>query len=89
MKRVKFKLNLKGLNEIMKSEEMQAVLAEAGKQVAASAGNGYESDVHTASFVSIANVYPNTFMSAKRNWRENTLLKAIGSVGLSMQKGGR
>lgn len=89
MKRVRFKLNLKGLNEVMKSEEMQSVLADAGRQITSSAGDGYASEVHTASYVAIANVYPDTFMSAKRNWRQNTLLKAVGSVGLSMKKGGR
>lgn len=88
-KKVRFRLNLPGLNELMKSEEMQAVLADAGRQIAASAGDGYESEVHTASFVAISNVYPGSAESARRNWKENTLLKAIGSVGLPMSKGGR
>lgn len=86
---VDFQLNINGLNELMKSDEMQAVLAEAGQAVANSAGSEFDSSVHTASFVSIANVYPNSKKAARQNFKENTLLKAISSVGLPMTKGGQ
>jgi len=82
-----FKLNLKGLNELMKSEEMQAALLEAGRAVAGSAGSDYSTEVHTASFVAISNVWPASKEAARDNHKENTLLKAIGSAGLSMSKG--
>lgn len=84
----KFVLNLKGLNELMKSEEMKAALLEAGQTVANAAGSDYASEVHTASFVAISNVFPNSKKAAHQNFKENTLLKAIGSAGLSMSKGG-
>lgn len=85
-KDVKFKLNLPGLNKLMKSSEMQSKLLEAGKAVAGSAGGDYAAEVHTASFVSISNVYPDSKRAANENFRQNTLLKAIGSAGLSMRK---
>lgn len=88
MKKVRFKLDIKGLNELMKSDEMQAVLEEAGSQVASAAGEGYGTRVHTASYVAIANVYPETDEESRENRKENTLLKAVSSAGLSMQKGG-
>lgn len=83
---VKFKLNLPGLNALMKSSEMQNKLLEAGKVVAGSAGGDYAAEVHTASFVAISNVYPDSKRAANENFRQNTLLKAIGSAGLSMRK---
>lgn len=81
-----FELNLAGLNELMKSDGMEACLMEAGRAVAAAAGDGYEASVHKASFVSIANVYPATKEAAKKNRKENALLKGLGSAGLSMSK---
>ena len=82
----KFELNLSGLNELMKSPEMQSALSEAGVAVANAAGAEYAQRVHVANFVAIANVYPDSKEAAKENYETNSLLKAIGSVGLSMSK---
>ena len=78
MANVEFKLDLAGLNELMKSGEMQAVLEEYGQQVAGRAGGDYGVRVHTASFVAIANIYPDSQEAAKDNYENNTLLKALG-----------
>lgn len=86
MGNVKFKLNLKGLNELMKSAEMQDALLEAGKAVARSAGTDYAAEVHKANWIAISNVYPNSKKAAHENFTDNTLLKAVGSVGLPMRK---
>lgn len=83
---VKFKLNLPGLNELMKSPEMQNALLEAGQAVAQSAGSDYAAEVHTASWIAISNVYPDSKQAAHENFKDNTLLKAIGSVGLKQTK---
>jgi hypothetical protein len=80
----KFELNLPGLNELMKSGEMQSALQAAGDAVARSAGEGYGVRVHQASFVAIANVYPETREAAKKNYENNTLLKGLGSAGLNL-----
>ena len=85
-KDVKFKLNLPGLNELMKSSEMQSALLDAGRAVASSAGSDYAAEVHTANWIAISNVYPDSKKAANENFRHNTLLKALGSVGLSMGK---
>ena len=84
--RIKFKLNLPGLNELMKSPEMQDALLEAGQAVAQSAGSDYAAEVHTASWIAISNVYPDSKQAAHENFKDNTLLKAIGSVGLKQTK---
>lgn len=83
---VKFKLNLAGLNELMKSAEMQSALLEAGNAVASSAGSEYAAEVHVANWIAISNVYPNSQQAAHENFKDNTLLKALGSVGLSQTK---
>jgi len=79
-----FKLNLPGLNELMKSGEMQAALQAAGSAVARAAGADYGVRVHEASWVAIANVYPASKEAAADNAKNNTLLKAVGAAGLRM-----
>lgn len=84
MGKARFELNLKGLNELMKSAEMQGALEAAGQAVAGAADGNYGVRVHEASFVAIANVYPEDRASAKKNYEDNELLKAVGAVGLRM-----
>ena len=83
---VKFELNLPGLNELMKSAEMQAVLDKAGASVAKSAGNDYASSPKTGRWIGFSNVYPNSRKAAKENFEDNTLIKAISASGLRMSK---
>lgn len=85
-KKIEVKVNISGLNQLMKGSEMQAHLKRAGDAVARSAGADYAASVHVADFVAIANVYPNSKEAAKENYESNTLLKAISSVGLSSHK---
>lgn len=77
-----FELNLAGLNELMKSPEMQRQLQQAGDAVAMAAGGDYGVRVHVASFTAIANVYPDSKESARDNYKHNTLVKAAHAVGL-------
>lgn len=92
MSKVKFELDLKGLNQLMKSSEMQAVLQQAGERVAsraeADSGEPYGVRVHTASFVAIANVYPDSEGAKADNFENNTVLKALTSSGLPLTKRG-
>lgn len=83
---VKFKLNLKGLNELMKSPEMQDCLREAGETVAQKAGEGFEVDVHEAKYAAICYVDAKSKDAVKKCFKNNTLLKALGSSGLPMTK---
>ena len=83
--KVDFKLNINGLRELMKSSAMQSQLEAAGQAVASAAGRDYGTRVHTASYVAICNVYPDSKASAEENYEENTLLKGLGASGLSMR----
>lgn len=81
-KKVQFKLNLKGLNALMKSPEMQGILDQHGAAVAGRANNmsgeSFGFRTHLASFVAITNVYPDSKKAASDNYENNTLLKALG-----------
>ena len=81
MSDVKFKLRLAGLNELMKSGEMQAVLNSAAAKIAGAAGDGYETEAaHPIRFVAIASVRAATFKARRDNSANNTLEKAAGGV---------
>lgn len=84
--KVKFKVNLKGLNELMKSEEVQGALEEAGKAVAEAAGEDYETNIKTGRYIAFCNVETATEKAKKENLESNTLLKAVGTVGLKTKK---
>ena len=86
MGNVKFKVNLKGLRELMKSSEMQAALDDAGEQVAKIAGSDYATEGKTGRYMGFSNIYPNSKRAAHENFVDNTLLKALQSSGLRMSK---
>lgn len=81
---VNFKLNLKGLNELMKSPEMEAALESAGQSVANIAKGNYGVRVHQATWVAIANVYPENKESAKEAVANGSLTRALSASGLKM-----
>ena len=76
-----FKLNLAGLNELMKSTAMAAVLDQAAGAVASAAGDGYEVEkAHPIRFVGISAVHASTYKAKLDNSENNTLLKAVGGA---------
>lgn len=86
MANVKVVLNLKGINELMKSTPIREALHEAGQAVVSAAGEGFESSTHTASYVAIENVYPVTYDAYFDELEHNVLLKAAGTAGLYLDK---
>ena len=83
---VKFELNMKGVNELMKSQEMQDCLREAGEAVARKAGEGFEVDVHNADWSAVCYVDAKSDEAVKKSFKDNTLIKALSSSGLPMTK---
>ena len=65
--RVKVKLNYKGVGQLLKSSEMQALLAQHAGQIAGRCGSGYETDGFVAQ----------TRAARADNARSNTILKAL------------
>lgn len=80
----KFELNMAGLNELMKSPEMEAALESAGQSVARIAKGNYGVRVHQATWVAIANVYPEDKGSAQEALKNGALTRALSASGLKM-----
>lgn len=91
---VKVELNLRGLNELMTSEGFIKCIQNAANAVASEAsamsGEDYGSSVKVQgkSYVAIGNVFPNSKEAASDNYENNTLEKALATVGLNRRKGG-
>ena len=81
-KNVRIELNLPGINEVMKSEAIQEVLQQCGNQVAGKAagmdGGDYAASTHLANWIAVTNVFPNSREATHSNYKNNTLLKALG-----------
>jgi len=73
----KFKLNRKGVSELMKSDEMKAILDDLGIAKARQAGQGYDSEVHDFKKRAVAHIFPTDYESAKDNYDNNTLVKVV------------
>ncbi len=72
-----FKLNRKGVAELMKSNEMQAVLIKKASEIRNRCGDGYESDIHIGKNRANAMVNAATPKAVADNMRNNTILKAV------------
>ena len=72
-----FKLNYKGVGELMKSEAMQTVLNEYATSIKNRCGDGYEQDIYIGKTRANAMVSATTYQAKKDNLENNTLLKAV------------
>jgi hypothetical protein len=77
MSKLKFKLNRKGVAELMKSEEMQEVLREYATNIKNRCGEGYEQDMHIGKNRANAMVSAITYQAKSDNLKNNTILKAV------------
>lgn len=83
MSKAKFELDLKGLNELMKGAEMQAVLQEKGDEVASRARSmcpegEYQTRTATGRFIATTFVSAENWEAIHDGFKNNTLLKALG-----------
>jgi hypothetical protein len=72
-----FKLNQKGVRELLKSDEMQSVLSARARSIRERCGEGYEQDIHVGKNRANAMVTAKTRKAKKDNLKNNTLLKAV------------
>lgn len=77
-KQVEVELNSAGIQELLKSSEIQAACTEQAKKVASRAGDGFAVDSYIGKTRANAMVFAETAEANKRNMQENTLLKALG-----------
>lgn len=77
MSKLKFKLNRKGVAELMKSKEMQEVLREYATNIKNRCGEGYEQDMYIGKNRANAMVSAATYQAKSDNLKNNTILKAV------------
>lgn len=77
MSKMQFKLNRKGVSELMKSAEMQEVLRDYATGIKNRCGDGYEQDMHVGKNRANAMVSATTYQAKADNLRNNTILKAV------------
>lgn len=85
MSKVDFKLDLRGLNELMKGPEMQSILNQQGSAVLSRAqsmaqmdGAEYSMNTRAINWIAVTTVRADNFEARKDNYDNNTLLKALG-----------
>lgn len=74
---VKFKPDSAGIQALLKSEEVSTLVSEYGAQVAANAGDGFESDTQNGKYRAICRVKPATQKALRDTYRNNALIKAL------------
>ena len=77
MSKMQFKLNRKGVADLMKSAEMQEVLKGYATNIRNRCGDGYEQDMHVGKNRANAMVSATTHKAKADNLKNNTLLKAV------------
>ena len=79
MSKVYIELNDAGVQELLKSPEMQAILSELAQGKVSQAGDGYSYEVHTGEKRAYCNIFPATPDAKKDNYANNTLERVIRS----------
>lgn len=77
---MKFELNSEGVRDLLKSQEVVSVLSDYAGKVQNIAGNGYSSSSYIGTNRANVSVHAETRKARRDNLKNNTLLKALGSV---------
>lgn len=83
MAKTRIELNSDGVRELLKSPEIQSHLEQCADAVIQSLGVGYEKSTHTGKNRVNVSVIATTNEAISENKKNNTVLKAIGAIGLS------
>lgn len=83
MSKVRFELKLPGLNQLMKSPEMQSILTEKGQAVASRAQSmcpkgEYSVRTYPINWIAVCNISAENAEAVRDGYKNNTLLKALG-----------
>lgn len=85
MNKTEFELDIEGLRELMKSNEMQEILDEIGSNVAnkasmLSGGEAFGYSHHIANYVAISTIYPESKAAARASYQDNVLEKSLSGL---------
>ena len=76
--KVEFVIHKNGVKDLLKSQEMQDMLAIKAAGIAARAGDGFTSGVRVGTDRARAYVLPETYKARKRQARDHVLERAVG-----------
>ena len=77
MNSLKVKLNSSGVREMLKSAEMQSLLAERAQAVVNRLGDGYAADPYLGKNSAKVSIHPETAKAFRETYKENSILKAL------------
>lgn len=77
MSKVKIELNSAGIRELLRSEEMQALLGERAEEIAGRCGAGYSSDTYLTGGRAVASAFAESREAIRDNLDNNTLLRSL------------
>lgn len=76
--KVEFVIHKNGVKDLLKSQEMQDMLATKAAIIAARAGDGFTSGVRVGSGRARAYVLPETYVARRRQAKHHLLERAVG-----------
>lgn len=76
--RVEFVIHKDGVKELLKSQEVQNMLAAKAAAIAARAGDGFTSGVRVGSDRARAYILPDTYAARRRQAKHHLLERAVG-----------
>lgn len=77
MSKVRVELNSAGIRELLRSEEMQAVLEEQAEKIAGRCGTGYSHDTYLTGGRAVASAFAETPEAIRDNLENNTILRSL------------
>lgn len=77
MSNVEIELNSAGVREMLRSDEMEAVLEAKASEIAARCGNGYAHDTYMTPGRVVASVFAETPEAMRDNAKNNTILRNL------------
>ncbi len=85
MSKIKFKLNINGLRQLMKSADMRQAVNAAGVSVEnkariISGGEDFTHETKILSYAAITTVFPNSKSAASAVYRDNILDKSLSGL---------
>jgi hypothetical protein len=78
MSNERFVLDYQGVGELLKSDQMRAVMEAYAQEIKNRAGDGFGSRTHVTEQRVIVNIFAETQEAYLDNLENNTLLKAVG-----------
>lgn len=75
---LRIELNHEGIDQLLKSQEMEGCVQQVAENCRSKCGEGYATDTHMTPSRIVASVYTETAEAVKDNLANNTLLRALG-----------